>query len=345
MRKKVVVVAGVAALLAVWVVPPLRARAKAVAVLADAAGLPFPRAFAPSVHVDRVEIGVIGDLYSPGIDAPAILLVPGAARRGTEDPRVVRTATALAEAGRRVFVPELHLYDRTFREDDIDRIARAAVALAGAGTIGVVGFSYGGSLTLLAAQDREVQEHLDFVAVFGAYYDLVHLVQGVTTGATVLDGKEETFDTVPDARSLLVDAIARVSPEASEEDLRTAMQTGDANDLPPEARPLFELITNEDPRRVKGLVDDLPAHYREFLTRFSPSGRIGGIDVPVFILQARNDEATPWTEAIYLERHIEGARVLFLEHFSHVDPPGLGGILLDAPDAWRFVSWILAAQE
>jgi pimeloyl-ACP methyl ester carboxylesterase len=173
----------------------------------------------------------------------------------------------------------------------------------------------------------------------------VHLVQGVTTGGTVLDGKEEPFDTVPEARTILVDAIARVSPAASGEDLRTAIQTGDANDLPPEARPLFELITNEDPRRVKALVNDLPARYREFLTRFSPSGGIGGIEIPVFVLQARNDEATPWTEAIYLERHIEGARVLFLEHFSHVDPPSLGGILLDAPDAWRFVSWILAAQE
>ena len=345
MRKKVVVVAGVSALLAVWLVPSLRARAKAVAVVADAAGVPFPRAFASSVHVDRVEIGVDGDLYSPGPDAPAILFVPGAARLGTEDPRVVRAATAMAEAGRRVFVPELHLYDRTFREDDIDRIARAAVALAGEGTIGVVGFSYGGSFSLLAAQDPEVREHLNFVAVFGAYFDLVHLVQGVTTGATILDGDVETFDTVPEAKTILVDAIARVSPEASEEEFRTAIDTGDAGVLPPEARPVFELITNVDPQRVEGLVDELPAHYRDFLARFSPSHGIGAIDVPVLVLQARNDEATPWTEAMYLERHIEDARVLFLEHFSHVDPPGLGGILLDAPDAWRFVSWILAAQE
>lgn len=159
--------AGVVAItlvLLVRLVPPLYARAKAVAVLADTAGITFPRLFAPAVQVDRTEVGgVAGDLYSPGRDAPTLLLVPGATREGRSDPRVVQVATALARANRRVFVPELHLYDRKIRKDDIERIGRATVGLAEDGPIGVVAFSYGGSFSLIAAHDPEVQASIEFV--------------------------------------------------------------------------------------------------------------------------------------------------------------------------------------
>lgn len=349
MRRKVLLVSTAAAIIAVFavrVIPPLRARAKAVAVLADTAGIPFPRPFAPDIEVRRVEIGgVEGDLYEPNDDAPAILFVPGAARRGTEDPRVVQAATALARADRRVFVPELRLYDRVFLEEDIETIRRAAVGLAEGGTIGVVGFSYGGSFTLIAAQDPQVQAHLGFVGVFGAYYDLLHIVQGITTGATILDGEEMPFETIPEAREILIDSIVRVVPGDQEAELRAAIQRGEGEDLPPKLRRVFDLIDNTDPRRAPALAAGLPDRYGAFLTRFSPSAGIERIEVPVYVMQARNDEATPWTEALYLERNLTDPRVMFLEHFSHVDPPGTLGLLLDAPDSWRFISWILAAQE
>lgn len=338
--------AAILAVLAVRLIPPLRARAKAVAVLADTAGIPFPRPFAPDIEVRRVEIGgVDGDLYEPNTDAPAILFVPGAARRGTEDPRVVQAATALARANRRVFVPELRLYDRIFLEQDIETIRRAAAGLAGESTIGIVGFSYGGSFTLIAAQDPRLQVHLRFVAVFGAYYDLLHIVQGITTGATILDGEERSFETIPEAREILVDSIVRVAPGGHDAELRAAIERGEGENLPPELKRVFDLIDNRDPRRSPALAADLPDRYSEFLTRFSPSVGIERIEVPVYVMQARDDEATPWTEALYLERNLEDSRVMFLEHFSHVDPPGARGLLLDAPDSWRFISWILAAQE
>lgn len=339
-------VVAISLVLLVRFVPPLYARAKAVAVLADAAGIPFPRPFAPVVQVDRTEVGgVDGDLYSPGPDAPTLLLVPGATREGRSDPRVVQVATALAQANRRVFVPELHLYDRTFRQADIKRIGRAAVGLAEDGPIGVVAFSYGASFSLIAAHDPEVQASIEFVAVFGAYYDLLHLVQGITTGATLLDGEERGFDTVPLARELLIDSLVEIAPDRYDDRLRRAIVAGDPAGLPPEAMRVFNLISNDDPRRVEALAAKLPERYRNFLAQYSPSRVIDRIQIPVYILQARDDAATPWTEAEYLERNLEDSRLLFLEHFSHVDPPGVGGLLLDAPDAWRFVSYILAAQE
>lgn len=130
-------------------VPPLRARAKAALLLVEVADLPFPRPFASDVDIETVELtpGVVGDLYSGRSGAPVILFVPGAALKGREDARVVQAATALARAGRRVFVPELDLYDRTFRQNDIERIVSAIVELSSDDQrVGVLGFSYGGSL-------------------------------------------------------------------------------------------------------------------------------------------------------------------------------------------------------
>nr|MBA3291813.1 hypothetical protein [Actinomycetota bacterium] len=66
---------------------------------------------------------------------------------------------------------------------------------------------------------------------------------------------------------------------------------------------------------------------------------------PLFILQSKKDAATPWTEAVLLERSVKDSRLVLLNHFSHVDPPGLGGWLGDGPKTWWWLSWVLAAQE
>jgi len=46
---------------------------------------------------------------------------------------------------------------------------------------------------------------------------------------------------------------------------------------------------------------------------------------------------------------VPGARLILLRWFEHVNPPGTGtpvsGELADGWGAWRFVSWVLAAQE
>src|SRR5690348_4285908 len=102
----------------------VRGRGKGLAVLAQSAGYPFPRPFARRVTQSRVRLaeaiegaesiegvegvdGVEGDLYDPGVPAPAILLVPGGAPGGAEDPAFVRLARSFAGARRTVFVPDL----------------------------------------------------------------------------------------------------------------------------------------------------------------------------------------------------------------------------------------------
>ena len=329
-----------------WAIPWTRSRIKALGVVTEIAGLPFPRPWTASIAVEEIEVaGVTGDMYDGGENAPVILFVPGATRSGRDDARVIEAATALAEAGRRVFVPELSLYERVFRRSDLEGLVDVIGGLAQEGRIGIVGFSYGGSFALIAASDPAVAGNVEYVATFGAYYDLTHVIQGITTGSTTLDGDLVTFETVPEARRILLRAAARLVAGADADELERALETNDPSDLAPDAARVYELLVNGDPRQADELVARLPGTVRETLSAFSPSSHVASLDVPAFVMQAKKDAATPWTEAVLLERALPQARRVTLDHFSHVDAPGIGGWLTDGPQAWRFVSWILEAQE
>ena len=347
-RTRLLVVALAAVPIVIWAVPPLRARAKAAVLIAEVAGLPFTRPFAGGVEIETVEVAprVVGDLYSGRAQAPVIIFVPGAALEGRQDPRVIQAATALARTDRRVFVPELDLYDRTFREADIERIVSAVVALSSDDErVGVLGFSYGGSLALIAAQGDRVRGRLAYVATFGAYFDLVHVLQGVTTGSTILDGEEVAFSTLPEAREILTNATLRLASEKDAGALKAALTDESDAREPSGTDAILDVLSNRDPRRTTELAARLPPRFRAVLERFSPATAIDQLDAPLFILQSKKDAATPWTEAVLLHRAVDGSRLVLLDHFSHVDPPGLSGLLRDGPKAWSFASWVLSAQE
>jgi pimeloyl-ACP methyl ester carboxylesterase len=332
----------------VWAVPISRAHLKAMATLAEALGRPLPRPFAADVRAEEVELanGTAADMYSPGADAPAIVLVPGATRSGRDDPRVTRAARALARAGRRVLVPELELYGRTFESVDIDSIADAVAFVSnGPRDVVLVGFSYGGSLSLIAASRPDVEARLTAIGVFGAYYDLAHVIQAVTTEATIYDGKEIEFRVLPEARKVMREAAADLAPREHREPLAEALHDDDPAHLGPAPRAIFDLVRNDDPRRVDELIDRLPASYRRTLEDFSPAGRVSGLDVPVWVMQSTNDVATPATEALMLHDEIEESHLVLLRHFSHVDPTGVWGTFADGLRAWRFAGALMAAQE
>jgi hypothetical protein len=66
-------------------------------------------------------------------------------------------------------------------------------------------------------------------------------------------------------------------------------------------------------------------------------------------MQSLNDPATPPTEASLLRAEVPGSRLVVLRSFEHVTPPGRGTPLIgrveDLFGGWKFVSWVLAAQE
>jgi pimeloyl-ACP methyl ester carboxylesterase len=349
-------IAFVAVALAVLVssVPSWRAGLTAIPTLAESIGIDLPRPFARpiTIHQAAPPGGLPGDVYEPGLPAPAVVMVPGGTPEGKDDPRVVRVARSLAEAGRLVFVPQLELRHRTFVWSDVEGLVRTVLGIARwpeALGVGMAGFSYGGSLGLVAAEDPRISGRLDFVATFGSYYELLAVLQGVSTGATTVEDEVIPWETVPEAHEILVDAAVSLAEPADRSSLRSALATGEAHGLSPSARALFDLVRNRDPLRTGDLATRLSGSVRATLSKFSPSTRIARLRAPLLLMQSVHDPATPPTEAIRLHRSVPGSKLIILRTFRHVDPPESGtplaGLTADAWGAWRFTSWVLAAQE
>lgn len=332
--------------------PPVQARLKAAGVVADALDRAWPRPFAADVVRSEVRLdGVNGDLYAPEGEAPPLVLVHGAASQGKDDPRLVRLARSLAAADRLVFVPDLELKNRTFESEDIERIVSSIAALAqhpaaSAERVQVIGISYGASFALIAATDERVRDTIEQMAVFGAYFDLVGYIQAITTGTSIVDGNGIEWERPPGAEDLLREVSVEVAPAEVRSDLRRALQAGAPQELPPEARPIYAFLDNEDPERTYDLYEHLPVEMRDILIRFSPSTTIDDLRAPVIALHARNDPAVPYAESLRLTDALPKARLVTLERFSHVDlEGGLAEVARDLFQTWRFTSWILSAQE
>lgn len=337
-----------ALVVALAVTPVSRLRAKAALVLAESLGASIPRPFASPVTESRTTVGgVEGRLFDGS--GPPILIVPGATPAGEDDTRVERVATALARAGRTVFVPRLDLYQERLEEDDLERISAATLALSASrrSPVTILGTSYGGSLALVAAADSRLDGHLAGVATLGSYFDLVGLIQAITTGESVVGDEAIPWTGHPLALEVLYARTAEWLPEPDRSALIDRLGTGGpADGLSPEAAALHALLSNRDPHRSFELADQLPDDMLEFIRRFSPSSVAADITVPVAAVHSTDDPLVPYGELARLEAGLPDARSTTVSLFRHVDvapatPTEWAALSGDVIRLWNFTTWIL----
>jgi len=124
----------------------------------------------------RTRTGTRYDLYEPvGAAIRTVIAISGLTLKGEREHRLVNFCRALAESGVRVAAPDLPAL-KTYRFDESDLhiiidLIRELHEQDGS-AIGLIGFSVGGGLALVAAAEKEARNAVDLVVVFGAYYDL-----------------------------------------------------------------------------------------------------------------------------------------------------------------------------
>lgn len=129
-------------------------------------------------------------VYAPhGDSAGAVLLVPGIHASGIDEPRLAGFARDLASMGRTVVaveLPPLMRYRITPELTDMIEDAAGWLAaepsLAGGTPIGMVGISFAGGLSIVAASRPSVRDRIGFVLSFGGHGDLPRTLQYLCTG-------------------------------------------------------------------------------------------------------------------------------------------------------------------
>ena len=305
-----------------------------------------------------------GDLYRPPEGArAALLLVPGAAETGKDDPRLVLFARALAAYGFLTLVPDL-AGPRSLHvgSDDIGDIARAALFLAslphGAGPVGMAAVSYGVGPAVLAALEPALSARIGFIVALGGYDDLTSVITFFTTGYW-RPGPDEPWrlgrpnrygkwvfvlanaarlDSAPDRERL--ERIARTKLADLDADTRALEEA-----LGPEGRAVMALLDNREPERVPALIATLPPRIASEIAALDLSDKdLAPLRAQVLLIHGRDDAIVPYSESVALARALgPRARLYLLDQLAHaaLSP----GDFLDGWRLWQATARLLALRD
>lgn len=344
---------------------------QAVLVLSDIAAGAEPtrlKAVTPAPSRSRVTIprngqGLAADLYLPGESPLAgVLLVPGAAEAGTEDPRLIAFATSLARGRFAVLVPDLpSLRALQVTPGNALELADAFSWLLGrpdlspGGRAGMFAFSYAAGPALLAAMEEDLAEQVRFVFAVGGYHDLVEVLGFFTTGYFREEGRWRYRE--PNAYGKWVFVLSNLHRLADADDRRAfsamarrrmrnleAPIADLAEGLTAEGQALYAFITNGDPQRVPALLAALPPGMRRDVAALDLAGKdLSRLRAHLILVHGYDDDIIPYTESLSLAAALpQGQASLYLvDGLQHVDlQPGA----LSRYRLWRAIAELLAQR-
>jgi dienelactone hydrolase len=280
-----------------------------------------------------------------------LVVVHGIHHEGMNEHRMVPFARELARAGLVVLTPEVaDLADYRITPRGVSVIRDAALYLGerrdlvGDARVGVLGFSFGGGLSLVAAADPALAERLAFVVSVGGHHDLERVLRflitnEVETPAGVEHRKAHDYGLVV----LLYGAVDRFAPAADRDVLREALRAS-LHGEPDRARAAAARLTTDEGRRLWRLVETqqlqtlapqleaLVRERRDELAALSPRGRLRSLAVPVYLLHGSGDTVIPPSETEWASRELGDADHIalvspLLEHVEVNRPAGLANKL------------------
>jgi dienelactone hydrolase len=291
---------------------------------------------------DTPVAGTRARLYRPidVVNPPGLVVVHGVHWKGIDEPRLQHFARTLAESGVAVLTPEIRsLCDYRIDPASIDTIGESARGLSqrlGGTKVGVMGLSFAGGLSLIAASDPRYRSAIAFVVAVGAHDDLGRVLRFFVTdqaprpdggtlrihahdyGVVVLEYAhvEDFFPSadVPAARDTLRSIL--------HEDIDAARQQ--ARGLSPAAAAkMGHIIAHE----TAALAPELMAEIERLQPGFaavSPDAHLGNLRVPVLLLHGSSDRLIPSSEAEWLARDVPRGMLLDTLVSGAIEHVGLG---------------------
>lgn len=304
---------------------------------------------APVVQEHSFEIaGVQVRRYASTEDGPVVLLVHGVHPDGIDEPRLRRFARALADSGLIVFTPELSaLAGARLDPGAAHTLAQAAEAIARSEarpSVGVIGISIGGGLSLLAATETEA---IGTILAVGPHYDAATLARTWVYEA----GPRERYGLQVLAHAYADDFLEGVPDrEAAERALADLLRERrpDLDALSAEARARIEPLRHgRDITPVLPRLRTIVERHAEELAALSPAGKLRTLSGPVFFLHGSDDPLIPPSESVGIEGELlPSARAGFFLRtplLGHADVQEVG--LRDQIEVVHFMAEALAAFE
>jgi len=267
----------------------------------------------------------------------AVLLTSGLHPAGIDEPRLVGLARELARSGLAVLtpdIPELSTFDIGPRLTD-DIAAAAGWLLGHEGDvrgprIGLIGISFSGGLSIVAAGRPALRDRVGFVLSFGGHDDLPRVLRFLCTG---IDGEERRAPHDYGVAVILLGIADRVVPPGQVEALRSAVRRYlwashlDRVDKPQADRdfaalralaltlpePAATLLRDVNDRNVADLGPRLLPYIGEYgeAPALSPS-RSRKPSADVFLLHGTDDNVIPAVESEALAADLRGAASVHL---------------------------------
>jgi dienelactone hydrolase len=305
-------------------------------------------------------------LYTPrGRSDRTMLLVPGVHAAGVDEPRLVQFARDLASVRHTVLTAELtDLTQYRITPRTTDMIEDAATwlssqpSLAPDGRVGMMGISFAGGLSIVAASRQPLRDRVAFVMSFGGHGDLPRTLRYLCTGIQANGQHRPPHDY--GVTIILLSVADRVVPSDQVQPLRAAIATfleGSRLDMVDKARsaaefthaiamaaalpePARTLMRYVNERDVAHLGQVLLPHVTELGDdRMLSPAREARPAAPVYLLHGSEDNVIPSIESSLLADTLR-ARGVTVEQLStslithaQVDRSATAGAM------WRLVSF------
>ncbi|MEZ5290542.1 MAG: hypothetical protein R2745_05635 [Vicinamibacterales bacterium] len=288
-------------------------------------------------------------LYQPARFSRTVLLVPGVHMDGIDETRLVGMAEDLAETGIAVVTvapPDLRRFQITPANTDVIEDAARWIAatprLAPDGKVGLIGISFSGGLSVVAAGRDDLRDDVAFVMSFGGHGDLARVMRYLcsgrtpappddrTAGGTVVGG--DTLRVAPPhdygVTVVLLTFADRVVPADQVDALRSAILVY----LTASSLTLVDMQRAEaEFRRARDLAEALPEPSRTLMrhvndravdelgplllpivdgladqdgVRAMSPERVPPPSAPVFLLHGSEDTVIPSVETLFLAEHL-----------------------------------------
>lgn len=310
--------------LAVLLRAPVQAHIDAASLLTTFSSKEAPAALADEqiVSIPTERGPVRGRLFAPpGVtDPPVIVIVHGVHYKGIEEPRLLKFSRAVASQGIAVLTPEIsELADYHVDPRSIETVGAALVYMSHrtkTGKVGLMGMSFGGGLSLIAAADPRWADMVSVAVAVGAHDDVPRVSRFFAHQATPFaDGHATTIKPHDYGATVLVyDRVSDFFPKEEEEMARSALRhwlreeqaeaRADATKLSPVSRKKAEALFDGrfaeiDPE----LLSEIGKNEAD-MERVSPHGHLLGMKAKVFVLHGEGDTVIPASEASWLAKGV-----------------------------------------